>query len=95
MITAHVELIKEVVTKIKANPTLTLAQYNNYLSGKPWYEQAIIRFFIYKLAVGLAQSYGVTLTDYTETQILSKVRDWIVATPTNKLAKIILNRTEI
>lgn len=91
MISQHKELIKEVVLKIKANPTLTLTQYNNYLSGKLWYEQAIIRFFLYKLAVGLAQHYGVVLTDYTETQVLQKVRDYIVNTPNWKLAKIIFN----
>jgi len=89
MITKHKELITEVVMRLKNNPTTTLTQYNNYLSTKQWYEQAIIRFFVYKVAMGLAEYHGVVLTNYTETQVLQKVRDWIVATPAKKLSKVI------
>ena len=91
MITQHKDLIKEVVVRLKNNPTTTLTQYNNYLSTKPWYEQAIIRFFVYKLAMGLAQLHGVILANYTESTVFAKVRDWIVATPAKKLSKVIFN----
>lgn len=88
----HEELIREVVTKIKATPTLTLTQYNTWLGTKQWYEQAIIRYFIFKVAVGLAEKYKVVLANYTETTVLTKVRDWIVATHANKLERILLNK---
>jgi hypothetical protein len=76
---------------VKARPSLTLSQYNTYVATKPWYEQAVIRFFVYRLAMGLARHYGVSITSYTETFILGKVRDWIVATPLKKIAKIVFN----
>jgi hypothetical protein len=88
----HEELLREVITKLKINPTLTLSQYNTYLATKQWYEAAIIRYFIYKTAIGLAQHYGVILANYTETTVLTKVRDWIVETPANKLEKILFNK---
>ena len=85
----HKELITEIVLKIKDNPTATLTQFNNFVNQKTWWEQAVIRFFIYKLAMGLAQHYEVALTDYTENTIYKKVRDWIVATNYRKLNKVI------
>jgi hypothetical protein len=89
LISKHADLIKEVVIKLKNNPTTTLVQYNTYLGTKLWNEQAIIRFFVYKLALELAKYHGVVLTDYAENKIFLKIRDWIVATPLNKLSKVI------
>lgn len=88
----HEDLITEFVTLVKQNPTTTLAQYNTWLGKKQWYEQAIIRYFVYKTAVGLAEHYNVSITSYTENIVLNKVRDWIVSTPTRNLEKIIFNR---
>ena len=59
-------LITEFLTLVKQNPTVTLTQYNNWLATKQWYESATIRYFVYKLAIGLAQHYGVVLSNYTE-----------------------------
>ena len=84
-----IELLKEVVLKIRNTPNLTLTQYNNYLTTQTWYDAATIRYFIYRLALGLASHYDVTLTGYTEAQVLTKVRDWIVNTPLKKIAKVI------
>jgi len=70
-------LIINAITRIRNNPSLTLAQYNTYLSGKQWYEAATIRTFIYKMGLKLAEHYGVVFTDYTESQVLLKVRNWI------------------
>ena len=84
-----IDLLKEVVTKIRNTPTLTLTQYNNYLATLPWYDAATVRYFIYRLAMGLAQHYGVTLANYTETQVMTKVRDWLVETPLKKIAKVV------
>jgi len=87
----NIELLREVVTEIKTHPTLNLTQYNNYLAGKEWYEQAIIRYFIFVVALGLAQHYEKNLANLDETTILVNVRDWIVETPAKKIAKILFN----
>ena len=87
----NIELLKEVVTEIKTHPTLNLTQYNNYLAGKEWYEQAIIRYFIFVVALGLAEHYEKNLANLDETTILVNVRDWIVETPAKKIAKILFN----
>ena len=87
----HYELIREFVTLIKQNPTVTLTQYNNWLAGKQWHEAAIIRFFVYKLAMGLAEHSEVSITSYTESFILGKVRDWLVDTPAKKIEKVVFN----
>ena len=83
------DLIKEVVIQIRTHPALTLAQYNNYLSGKEWYEQVVIRAFIYKIAILLAAKYDVQLDDYTEVGVLNKVRNWICNADVNVLKKVI------
>lgn len=85
----HEALIIDSVKKIRATPSLTLTQYNTYLSGKPWHEAVIIRSFVYKLALKLAEHYGVILTDYTESQVLLKVRNWIVSAEIRTLKRVI------
>lgn len=85
-------LITEFVTKVKTTPTITLAQYNTWLGTKQWYDAATIRYFVKRLADGLALHHGVVLANYTEITVLGKVRDWIVATPARKLEKVIFNR---
>ena len=87
----NIDLLKEVVTQIQTHPSLTLTQYNNYLSTKTWYEQAIINYFLFVVAKGLAEFYDVTLANLDETTILQNVRDWIAATPAKKIAKILFN----
>ena len=87
----HYELIREFVTLVKQNPSVTLTQYNNWLTGKQWYEAAVIRFFVYKLAMGLASHAEVSLTGLTESFVLGKVRDWFVNTPTGKIERVVFN----
>jgi hypothetical protein len=92
----HKVLLKWFIQYIKDHPTITLSQYNTLLATKAWWEAATIRYFVYMIAIGLAQHYGVNLTSYTETFILGKVRDWIVATPIRKIARIVFgNHNEI
>jgi hypothetical protein len=40
----HVDVLKDFIAKVKATPTVTLAQYNTWLGTKQWWEAAIIRF---------------------------------------------------
>jgi hypothetical protein len=86
----HVDLIKGAITQLKANPALTLTQYNTWLGTKLWNEAAVIRFFVFKLATLLANKKGIVLNNLTETEVLTKLRDWIVATPAKQIAKVVL-----
>ena len=85
-------VIKDAVVKLRNNPALTLNQYNQYLNGKPWNEAAEIRAFVYKLALYLAREYEVVLADYTESQVLLKVRNWIVGVNVNVLKKVVFGK---
>jgi hypothetical protein len=85
----HIELLKDFVQKIKATPTVTLAQYNTWLATKQWWEAAIIRYFVFILATKLAEKNGLTLTNLTETTVLQKLRDWIVVTDLKTIGKVI------
>ena len=85
----NMDLLKEFVAKVKATPTMTLAQYNTWLATKPWYQLAIIKYFVFILAVKLADSKGLILTDYSEQQVLAKLRDWIAATNLRTIGKVI------
>ena len=83
------ELLKEFITKVKATPTITLTQYNTWLGTKQWYEAAIIRYFVYNLAIKLAGKKGITLANYTETTVLTALRNWIVATNLKTIGKMV------
>jgi hypothetical protein len=82
-------LLVEVITQIRTHPALTYVQYTNYLNTKEWYEQVVIKAFLFKLALGLAEKYGLTLSNYTEIEILQKLRDWICSVNINVLKKVV------
>ncbi len=83
------DLFKELVTAIKAKPTMTLANYTTYISTRQWYEQAMCNFFLYTVGMGLAEKFGVSMANYTQTTIWTQVRNWIVATPAKNIARIL------
>lgn len=93
-LTEHQDLLKECVLMIKDNPSLTLNQYNNYLATKAWYEESIIRFFVYKLAQELSQRAELSLDNSTQAEVLLKLRNWVVDTPVKKIAKVVLGNQE-
>jgi len=88
----NIDLMKEVIRLVKERPNLTMTQYETYLATKQWYEACTIRYFVFRLATGLADHYGLTLDNYTEAQVLLKLRNWIVETPIKRIAKIVLGR---
>lgn len=88
------DLLKSFISEIKNHPTVTLTQFNNWLSTKEWYEDAQIRIFIFKLAQRLADYKELDITDFTQSQILQKIRDWIVSTPIKKISKLIFGNIE-
>jgi hypothetical protein len=85
----NVELLKEFIQKIKENPNVTFNQYNTWLETKTWYEEAIIKYFVFTLATNLANRKGIELSDLTETKVLQKLRDWIVTTNLRTIEKVI------
>jgi len=80
------------VTHIRTHPALTLAQWNQYLNALNWYDAYCVRAFIFRLAQGLAQYYGVNLGTMTETSVLLAVRNWICNTALNIVQAVIFDR---
>lgn len=87
----YIDLLKEVVQGIEDNPTMTLTQFNNYIGQKAWWQQATIEFFMVVTATKLAEHYDITLSDYNNQTVFENVRDWIAATPSKKIAKVLFN----
>jgi len=92
---SHREILVMFVHRIKDFPNVTLAQYNNFLSNLPWYEAAVIRYFVFVMAERLAERKDVSISDKTETTVLRAVRDFIVDKPLRELARLILNETNL
>lgn len=82
------ETISNAVTFIKTeNPTLN--QWNNYLASLPWYDGIMVRWFLAILAQKLAERAEVTLDVFTETEVLAKLKTFIINSPPRRLRKIL------
>lgn len=88
-------LVKQLIELIKDRPTLTSNQFNTYLATLSWYDEAQIRLIVYLIGTKLAEKKDISLANMTEGQFLQKVRDYIVATPVKKLARLLLNQFDI
>lgn len=87
-------IIAQFIDKIKASPSITLAQYNTYLSALPWHQGAAIRNFVFLMAKQLSDRNEVSLSGWTEGVVLREVRDYIVDTATEILYRLIFNKNE-
>lgn len=84
----NIDVIKSAVTFIKIeNPNLS--QWNNYLASLVWDDALAVRWFLAILAKELSNRKDLDLTQWTETEVLSKLKAWIIATPARKLGKIL------
>lgn len=82
------DTLKAAVTYIKTqNPTL--AKWNTYLGTLAWNDAYMVRFVLATLALKLAERAEITLSDFTEAQVLTQMKAFIIATPAAKLAKIV------
>lgn len=82
------DVIENAVIFIKTtNPNLT--QWNTYLGNLSWYNASVVRWFMFRLATSMAERKDIDLADYTEIQVLGKLKAWIIATPAAKLRKIV------
>ena len=88
----EIETIKKIITQIKSNPTTTLTQLNTYLATLQWYEEYTIRFFIFVFGKKLAEKKDVSIGAVTANAFWVAVRDFIVSTPSRKLAKLIIGQ---
>lgn len=82
------EVIREAVTFIKAQEP-SLSQWNAYLGTLAWDDALMMRWFLAMLAKALANRREITLSSYTESQVLAELREFIVNTPVRRLEKII------
>lgn len=88
-------LVVRLVHVFKERPSITPTQFTTLLNTLKWYEEAEIRALIYQIGTALAERKEITLTSMTEAQFLTSVRDFIVATPTRKLARLFLDQFEL
>lgn len=80
---------KIICAYIRTHPTLTLSAWNTYVNGLGWQKAVISKAYMYKLVLKLAEKYGVTLANYTELEIWTKVRNWICNTELNTVKRVI------
>jgi len=85
----NISLLKEFIEKIKDTPTITFTQYNTWLAKKPWYESAIIKYFVFIMATKLAERRGLELDGLAEAQVLSALRKWIIETDLKTIGKTV------
>lgn len=85
---ADKELLKDVVLYIKNNqPTWT--QWLKYLATLRWDDVYMLRFWLAKLALILAERNEIEITDFSELQVLSKLKTYINNQPLRKLNKLL------
>jgi hypothetical protein len=84
------DTLKTFVLYIKANPSITLTGFNNYLSSLHWTESAVIRFTVLQLYNYLAENYPAIQNTSSEATLLGIIRDKIVELPLKKIQAILL-----
>ena len=92
---ANRQVIIAAVQYVRSHPALTLTQWNQYLNTLQWYDSSCVKAFIFRLAIGLAEHYGLVLDNYTESQVLLKVRNWICTTNLTIVQSVIFDRLDI
>jgi hypothetical protein len=80
---------KVICAYIRSHPTLTLSQWNTYLTGLGWQKSVMFRAYMFKLALKLAVKYGVVLANYTESEVWTKTRNWICKTDLDTVKRVI------
>ena len=84
----NAEQIRNAIAFIKINdPNLT--QWNAYLASLAWDDALAVRWFFAILAKGLADRKEIDLTVFTEVEVLSKLKTWIINTAVRRLEKIL------
>jgi hypothetical protein len=80
---------KVICAYIRSHPTLTLNQWNTYLTSLGWQKSVIFRAYMFKLALKLVSKYSVVLANYTESEVWTKTRNWICNTNIDIVKRVI------
>jgi hypothetical protein len=80
---------KVICAYIRSHPTLTLNQWNTYLTSLGWQKSVVFRAYMFKLALKLASKYNVVLANYTESEVWIKTRNWICNTNLDIVKRVI------
>ena len=82
------EVIRDAIVFIKTiDPNMT--QWNAYLASLSWDNALMVRWFLAMLARELASRAEVSLSAFTETEVLNKLKTWIINAPARRLEKIV------
>jgi len=84
----HNEAIENAVVFIRNTANLTLTKWNTYLGTLPFVDKYAIQWFIMAMANRLAEMGEIDLGDYTELQILARMKTWLTNTPARRIRKI-------
>ena len=85
---ADKEVLRDAALYIKNNnPNMT--QWNTYLSGLNWYDAYMVRFWVAKLALILAERHEIVITDFTEIKVLAALNTYIINQPLRKLNRLL------
>lgn len=82
------EAIEAAVVFIKTTASLTLTKWNNYLATLPVADKYAVRWFIMAMANKLAEMGDFDIADFTELQILARMKTWLINTPARRIKKI-------
>jgi hypothetical protein len=82
------EVLRDAIVFIKTTDP-TLNQWNAYLAILTWDNALAVRWFLAKLAQALADRKEIDLGTFTETEVLSRLKTWIIAQSPRRLEKVL------
>lgn len=82
------DAIEDAVMFIKTNSNLTLTKWTDYLAGLPLTEKYAVQWFIMAMAEKLAEMGEFDISDFSELQILARMKNWLTNTPVRRIRKI-------
>ena len=85
---ADKELLKDIILYIK-NKQPSWTQWLAYLAKLRWDDAYMLRFWLAKLALILAERNEIEITDFSELQVLSKLKTYIKDQPLRKLNRLL------
>ena len=89
-------LIWACVNKLHVEPTITITQFNKWLTDNyTWDAQTIIWYFLLKLRAWLEVHAGLVFDDGTQLETMKKCRNWIVGHKDTLVAKTIFGNKDL
>lgn len=80
--------IENAIIFIKTTPSLNLTKWNTYISTLNMEDGYAIKWFIFVMARKLSEKNDIVLDNFTELEILGKMKTWFINTPERKIKKI-------